>query len=219
MRTEGVLLKWNDGRGFGFISPVQGGQEIFVHISVFPQDGLRPTVGEKLSFEIETDDKGKKRAKNLVCLDRTTIARVSVPRRSSSRPQKEKPSFLGRVIPILIFIGIFVYGFGEYSRRQVPLPAATAMPEFKELTPRSSGIEPAIETHRVRIEPTSELASKSEVQGATTAYQCDGRTHCSQMTSCAEAKYFLRNCPNVEMDGDNDGVPCEKQWCPGPFAK
>jgi hypothetical protein len=44
-------------------------------------------------------------------------------------------------------------------------------------------------------------------------YQCDGRTYCSQMTSCEEATYFLRNCPGVKMDGDNDGVPCEQQWC------
>jgi cold shock CspA family protein len=44
-------------------------------------------------------------------------------------------------------------------------------------------------------------------------YRCDGRTHCSQMTSCDEATYFLRNCPNVKMDGNNDGVPCEQQWC------
>lgn len=45
--------------------------------------------------------------------------------------------------------------------------------------------------------------------------RCDGRTHCSQMTSCAEAKYFLHNCPSVEMDGDGDGIPCERQWCNG----
>jgi hypothetical protein len=44
-------------------------------------------------------------------------------------------------------------------------------------------------------------------------YKCDGRTHCSQMTSCEEATYFLRNCPGVKMDGNNDGVPCEQQWC------
>jgi hypothetical protein len=44
-------------------------------------------------------------------------------------------------------------------------------------------------------------------------FQCDGRTHCSQMTSCAEAEYFLRNCPNTQMDGNNDGEPCERQWC------
>jgi len=45
-------------------------------------------------------------------------------------------------------------------------------------------------------------------------FRCDGRTYCSQMTSCAEAKYFLANCPAVNMDGDHDGIPCESQWCP-----
>jgi len=44
-------------------------------------------------------------------------------------------------------------------------------------------------------------------------FKCDGRTRCSQMTSCEEATFFLRNCPGVKMDGNNDGVPCEKQWC------
>jgi hypothetical protein len=47
----------------------------------------------------------------------------------------------------------------------------------------------------------------------TSQYKCDGRTHCSQMTSCEEATYFLRNCPGVKMDGNSDGVPCEQQWC------
>lgn len=39
--------------------------------------------------------------------------------------------------------------------------------------------------------------------------QCDGRQYCSQMTSRAEAEYFINNCPNTKMDGDHDGVPCE----------
>jgi hypothetical protein len=46
-----------------------------------------------------------------------------------------------------------------------------------------------------------------------TSFKCDGRVHCSQMTSCAEAAFFLRNCPNVKMDGNHDGIPCENQWC------
>jgi hypothetical protein len=46
-----------------------------------------------------------------------------------------------------------------------------------------------------------------------TTFSCDGRTRCSQMTSCDEATYFLKNCPGVKMDGDNDGIPCEQQWC------
>ena len=47
----------------------------------------------------------------------------------------------------------------------------------------------------------------------STSFRCDGRTMCSQMTSCAEARYFLRHCPNPKMDGNNDGEPCEQQWC------
>ena len=43
--------------------------------------------------------------------------------------------------------------------------------------------------------------------------RCDGRTRCSQMRSCAEATYFLKHCPGVQMDGDHDGIPCEQQWC------
>lgn len=48
---------------------------------------------------------------------------------------------------------------------------------------------------------------------APAASRCDGRTHCSHMRSCEEAKYFIQHCPNTQMDGDRDGVPCEEQWC------
>nr|WP_321466405.1 thermonuclease family protein [uncultured Desulfobulbus sp.] len=50
-------------------------------------------------------------------------------------------------------------------------------------------------------------------EGNSSGFRCDGRTYCSQMTSCAEATWFIQNCPGTKMDGDNDGVPCEKQWC------
>lgn len=186
MRIEGTLSKWNDDRGFGFITPVQGGQEIFVHISAFPKDGIRPTLGEILTFEIETDNSGKKRAKSILCPQRPTAIRTSPPRRSTSYRRKERPSFLGRVVPLLILVGLGVYGYSEFFRRTSPTPAVAATPI---------------------------------IQGTASPYRCDGRTHCSQMTSCAEAKFFLRNCPNVKMDGNNDGVPCEQQWCTSLFAE
>jgi len=59
--------------------------------------------------------------------------------------------------------------------------------------------------------PVPAMAVSAQSAGA--AYRCDGRTHCSQMSSCAEATWFLKNCPGVKMDGDRDGVPCEQQWC------
>jgi cold shock CspA family protein len=46
-----------------------------------------------------------------------------------------------------------------------------------------------------------------------TGYSCQGKQYCSQMTSCKEARFYLNNCPDVKIDGNNDGVPCETQWC------
>jgi len=51
------------------------------------------------------------------------------------------------------------------------------------------------------------------LQQAAPLFHCDGRTHCSHMTSCEEATFFIENCPGTQMDGDRDGVPCERQWC------
>lgn len=64
--------------------------------------------------------------------------------------------------------------------------------------------------------PVSDYSPSPRVPADTPSpptFQCDGRTYCSQMTSCEEATYFLRHCPGVKMDGDNDGIPCERQWC------
>lgn len=63
----------------------------------------------------------------------------------------------------------------------------------------------------------SEYSAREERPASAPAkeFRCDGRTHCSHMTSCEEATFFLRNCPNTKMDGDNDGIPCERQWCGG----
>lgn len=45
------------------------------------------------------------------------------------------------------------------------------------------------------------------------AFQCAGKTHCSEMISCEEATYYLNHCPGAVTDGDGDGIPCEDQWC------
>ncbi|WP_163372923.1 excalibur calcium-binding domain-containing protein [Endozoicomonas acroporae] len=44
-------------------------------------------------------------------------------------------------------------------------------------------------------------------------FSCSGKTHCSQMTSCEEATFYQDNCPGTNMDGDRDGIPCERQLC------
>ena len=64
MRFEGVLKTWNDERGFGFIQPTNGGQELFVHIKCFPAGYGRPALNLNVTFEVEQTAEGKKRAKN-----------------------------------------------------------------------------------------------------------------------------------------------------------
>jgi cold shock CspA family protein len=59
-----------------------------------------------------------------------------------------------------------------------------------------------------------EAADTAEIHSvAEESFRCDGRTRCNQMTSCEEATFFLRHCPNTRMDGDGDGIPREQQWC------
>ena len=72
--------------------------------------------------------------------------------------------------------------------------------------------ESLVETETKPSSFSAETPSNLVHPGAS-AFKCDGRTHCSQMTSCEEATYFLKNCPGTKMDGNNDGIPCEKQWC------
>ena len=57
----------------------------------------------------------------------------------------------------------------------------------------------------------SEPEKKSPVD--TTTYTCEGKTTCGQMRTCGEAQYYLSNCPDVTLDGDFDGIPCEEQLC------
>lgn len=84
MRDDGVIRSWNDERGFGFIEPTLGGQEIFVHIKAFPRGATRPTVGQRVSFEVELGARGKKRARKVEAIRST---RASATARNNSPAQ------------------------------------------------------------------------------------------------------------------------------------
>ena len=61
-------VKWfNAGKGYGFISNDEGGDDIFVHFSAIQIDGFKTLAdGQKVSFDIEEDSKnGKLRAANV----------------------------------------------------------------------------------------------------------------------------------------------------------
>ena len=75
------------------------------------------------------------------------------------------------------------------------------------------GHTPSIATTLFAYEDNDEIEVVQENDDSEEEYVCDGRQYCSQMTSCSEAIFFIQNCPNTKMDGDGDGVPCERQWC------
>jgi uncharacterized membrane protein YsdA (DUF1294 family)/cold shock CspA family protein len=62
VRFQGKLKTWNEERAFGFIEPASGNQEIFVHITAFKNRTIRPKVGQQVTFEVELNSDGKKRA-------------------------------------------------------------------------------------------------------------------------------------------------------------
>ena len=67
MTTTGTVKWFNTQKGFGFIEPENGGNDVFVHISAVENSGLQTLrEGQKLSFEVERDaQKGKDNATNL----------------------------------------------------------------------------------------------------------------------------------------------------------
>jgi uncharacterized membrane protein YsdA (DUF1294 family)/cold shock CspA family protein len=84
MRFEGVIKSWNDDRGFGFIEPTQGGQEVFVHVKAFTRRSGRPQINQLVSFEVELGPQGKKRARNVEPV--RTVRSASRVRRNATAP-------------------------------------------------------------------------------------------------------------------------------------
>ena len=61
-------VKWfNATKGFGFIQPTDGGNDVFVHISAVERAGMSNlNEGQKVSYELKTDSaRGKTSAENL----------------------------------------------------------------------------------------------------------------------------------------------------------
>lgn len=92
-------------------------------------------------------------------------------------------------------------------------PGAVMPSEFRRTKGPCGGAASAPPASKPAARPAAQAPAPVQSAQAENTYRCDGRTYCSQMTSCAEAKYFLANCPGVKMDGNHDGVPCEMQWC------
>ncbi|QBM16116.1 hypothetical protein MARI_01960 [Marinobacter sp. JH2] len=61
LNQKGSLTSWNDAKGFGFITPENGGDRIFAHISAYQGQG-RPSSGRQVNFALTKDKQGRLRA-------------------------------------------------------------------------------------------------------------------------------------------------------------
>jgi cold shock CspA family protein len=205
MRTHGTLTKWNDDRGFGFITPAKGAPDVFVHVSEFPREGGRPTLHELISFEVVSGEDGKKRA-----------VRVMRPGQKAARaparlaPQQPRSNWLSGVLTFILVAGLGAYGYSQFTQRRAE--ARLAAMESVDL-PSRPAISGSDEPLRVASLPDTNAPPGVRAAMPVSPYSCDGRTMCSEMRSCEEATFFIRNCPGTKMDGNRDGVPCEQQFC------
>ena len=75
----------------------------------------------------------------------------------------------------------------------------------KSLIPTRSASDPNYEDSKL-IKHIPNITNNSK-------YSCDGRVHCSQTSSGEEATVYISNCSGTKVDGDNDGIPCDSQFC------
>ena len=181
---KGQLKSWIDNKGFGFIEASELKQDTFIHISSLKEMSRKPKVGDFIYFEVEQQSNGKTRAVNcrIEGVASKALKRKKLHVYKSSSAPKSKAILLFAVIAICAF----AYQRVDLKTQRIPVQQYTA--------------------------PKIEAAPPRPITKPTTGFFCDGRQHCSQMNSYEEAKFFIQNCPNTKMDGDGDGIPCERQF-------
>lgn len=60
--------------------------------------------------------------------------------------------------------------------------------------------------------PQQGVETAGEPVATGSAFRCEGKTRCTEMASKEEAQFYLKNCPEVKIDGDGDGDACEDQF-------
>ncbi|OEU66335.1 MAG: hypothetical protein BA863_10650 [Desulfovibrio sp. S3730MH75] len=171
---KGKLIRWNEDRGFGFITTPDVKGDVFIHISELKMMSRRPIVNDIILFDVVYDKGKKSKAIN------ASIEGVSS---KSSKPYKGRSKRNSLLSAVLFFSFLFICFFIAYK----------TYPSW------SKNVAQAL--------PVGML--EEDFSG----FSCRGKQHCSQMSSCKEARFYLLNCPNVKIDGDNDGYPCERQLC------
>jgi uncharacterized membrane protein YsdA (DUF1294 family)/cold shock CspA family protein len=112
MRHEGRISDWKDDRGFGFIAPDAGGETVFVHATAFLDRRHRPVGGERVSYELKVDARGRRQADRVVFVGAARVR--SVLRRREAAPLLVAAGFLAAIagaaaIGVLPMVALVLY--------------------------------------------------------------------------------------------------------------
>ncbi|MBP8227904.1 MAG: excalibur calcium-binding domain-containing protein [Pararheinheimera sp.] len=196
MLHQGRLKDWNPTQGRGLIQRDKAGPDIRVCSSGFRKKPEQLQNGDRIFFQIEVDSTGQLKA----------VGAYKAGQHFAPAPELKKPRLSSlpfqRLLSGLVSLSILawlgyqsVYLFGA----QASLPAITAEDE-------------SAEEHKATVLSDSPVWPPIQTQSYT-QFQCEGKQYCTQMQSCEEAEFYLTNCPDVMIDGDSDGIPCEQQHC------
>jgi len=100
MRRQGKIAKWNDERGFGFISSSEGGDCVFVHISSIQRSDRRPNVNEAVSYTLAFDSHGRPQAND--------VQFILAQRRATPMRQMRQIARAGVAVPIAFAMSFLV---------------------------------------------------------------------------------------------------------------
>jgi len=84
IRHQGRITNWKDDKGFGFITPNGGGQQVFVHVKSFSNRQRRPVGNELVGYELNTDARGRAQAAKVAFVGER------IPSTSPSRPSSHR---------------------------------------------------------------------------------------------------------------------------------
>ncbi len=60
MRQTGTVKFFNQAKGYGFVSPEDGGKDVFVHVTAVQAAGIPELAeGQRISFEVQADKRGR----------------------------------------------------------------------------------------------------------------------------------------------------------------
>lgn len=59
MRTKGKITSWKGDKGYGFISPSDGGKDVFIHIKAFSNRKRQPKLNQMVTYALSTDRHGR----------------------------------------------------------------------------------------------------------------------------------------------------------------